>query len=272
MNPPAAVQVICPACRKGVLLASAAAELQVRCPVCAASYRVEEGVVDLLPPGPEAPAALFQTFIQSTPLISLYESIFWRRSWLFEALALISFEREYSLIAADAELASSRYCLDLACGTGIYLRRFARESCDGLVCGLDVSMGVLREAARRSREEGVSNVLLIHGDAVALPFPEEQFDVVNCGSALHLLAEPSVAIAEVHRVLKSDGRFTLAVLRREEGALMDYCSGINKVLFGVGSFSLSGLTGMLEEAGFSAVRCLHAGGVWLVLSARKPGC
>ena len=46
------------------------------------------------------------------------------------------------------------------------------------------------------------------GRAEQLPFPDEKFDVVLCTQVLEYIPDPSVVIAEIYRVLKSN-RFLL---------------------------------------------------------------
>ena len=68
-----------------------------------------------------------QALMEWGPLVQVYESRLWRRSLVWEALFRLSFEREYALIANAARLKETKCLLDLACGPGIYARRFAAE-------------------------------------------------------------------------------------------------------------------------------------------------
>lgn len=217
-----------------------------------------------------SPRSIAQALMEWPPLISIYEGPLWRRSLVATALTRISFGREYALIAAAAELSSATRLLDLACGPGIYARRFAREMRGGLVCGLDLSMPMLRYASRRVRAEGLENVVLIRGSALELPFEESRFDVVNCCGALHLLPDPARALHEVRRVLAPRGRVTIAAFRRRDGAVVETRARIRKRLYGIESFSIASLTSLLERSGFVHVRRLHAAGVWLIMSAETP--
>lgn len=81
--------------------------------------------------------------------------------------------------------------LDLACGSGpLLLTGSGHRS-----VGIDRSTGELRRAARRTRSP------LVRGDAAALPFANETFDVVVCSMALMLFEPVDAALAEVRRVL-----------------------------------------------------------------------
>jgi ubiquinone/menaquinone biosynthesis C-methylase UbiE len=204
------------------------------------------------------------------PLIQIYESRLWRRSAVFSLLAGLSFERECELIAQAAAFEAGHEVLDLACGSGIYTRRFARAVPGGAVVGLDLSAPMLRYAVRTSRQEELENVLLVRGDAMALPFDEERFDRVNCCGALHLFPDAAHVLGEIARVLRPTGRFTVAAIRRGEGAGAERRARRRQQSVGLTAFTPSELEARFERAGLSETRCLHAARSWLIMSAAKP--
>ena len=91
--------------------------------------------------------------------------------------------------------------LDICCGTGnlaaAALTRGAR------VTAIDFAPTMIEIA--RSK---VANARFQVGDAEALPFLNQSFDVALCSFGLWHLAEPGKALAEVARVLKKDGAYT----------------------------------------------------------------
>jgi len=182
------------------------------------------------------------------PLVRVYESRFWRRSLLFAAFLGISFEREYSLIAAAANLKGDERLLDLGCGPGIYARRFARRLPRGHVTGLDLSAPMLRYASKRAQTDGLTNLQLIRGDAMELPFRSEAFQAVNCCGALHLFPEPEQVLKEIHRILGAGGSLTLAVFRHGASPIGRLRADIRRQLYGLNSFSAKELDSMLTTA------------------------
>lgn len=66
------------------------------------------------------------------------------------------------------------------------------------------------EAIRAGKESGVS-VDLIEGNAEDLPYPDGFFDKALCIHLLEHLNDPAKAIAQMARVLKSDGRAVVVV-------------------------------------------------------------
>ena len=97
--------------------------------------------------------------------------------------------------------------LDVACGTGAAARVLAgRVGPQGEVVGIDQNPFMLEVA----RSLGLRNLELRHGDAAALPFEDEEFDLVVCQQGLQFLPEPALAVAEMERVLRPGGRLGLA--------------------------------------------------------------
>lgn len=262
--------VLCPQCGQGSLNLSSLRKQELRCQSCAAVYPITDGVLDLLPGEPRmlSPA---QRTMESEAIVRIYESRWWRRSTVAALLLGISFEQERDLILRTANLSGRETVLDLACGPGIYARPLAQNLPAGTVVGLDISLPMLRYANRRACEEGVSNLVLIHGTALQLPFAAERFDFVNCCGALHLFPNVPRVLGEVHRVLRSGGCFTVAAARRHSGAVAARAGAWRRRIIGIDAFCPDELGSRLQDAGFGHVQCHHAKRVWLIMSARKNG-
>ena len=74
---------------------------------------------------------------------------------------------------------------------------------------LDLSPSLLRLAARRLRE-ATATARLVRGDMTALPFGDASFDAVIVVDALHHVDSMGIVVREVHRVLRTGGRFVVA--------------------------------------------------------------
>jgi ubiquinone/menaquinone biosynthesis C-methylase UbiE len=106
----------------------------------------------------------------------------------------------YDTIAAFG-LRRGATILDVGCGTGIAGGPFAANGFP--LTGVDPSEAMLAKA-----KEQYPNAVFVQGNAEALPFPNERFDVVISAQVFHLV-DRARAIAEANRVLRPAG--TIAI-------------------------------------------------------------
>ena len=92
--------------------------------------------------------------------------------------------------------------LDIAAGTGSSSRPLADAGAD--VIPLDFSKGML-EAGRKRHPD----LAFMQGDALALSFQENEFDVTTISFGLRNTSDTSKALRESFRVLKSGGRMVI---------------------------------------------------------------
>ena len=117
--------------------------------------------------------------------------------WLYDACCALSERfglarwRRWLVDGAEGEV------LDVGCGTGRNLPLFR----PGVrVIGLEPSADTLARARRRA-----PGVLLVQGDAEALPFRSDVFDTVVSGLVFCSVPDAARGLAEVKRVLKPGG-------------------------------------------------------------------
>jgi SAM-dependent methyltransferase len=99
--------------------------------------------------------------------------------------------------------------LDVGCGIGVGAACIAKTfGCR--VVGVDLSERMIGWARRRARQERVGALIqLCTADVLALPFPDDRFDVVVCESVLAFVEDKTRAIGECVRVTKPGGRVGL---------------------------------------------------------------
>ncbi|HEX6975452.1 MAG TPA: ubiquinone/menaquinone biosynthesis methyltransferase, partial [Vicinamibacterales bacterium] len=103
--------------------------------------------------------------------------------------------------------------LDLACGTGDIA--FALADRGVRTVGLDITHRML-QLARAKR----TDVPVVTGDMMALPFPDARFDIVTTGYGIRNVPVIQPAIAEIARVLKPGGVFVSLDFNRPANPLM----------------------------------------------------
>jgi tRNA (uracil-5-)-methyltransferase TRM9 len=104
---------------------------------------------------------------------------------------------------------------DVGCGNGRHLFPGA-EQCSQAV-GIDISQKLLRIVEKKLQYKTYHNISLIHADAVQLPFGDNSFDAVLCIASLHNIKgrrHRRVALQEIFRILKPDGRALISVWSR----------------------------------------------------------
>ena len=94
--------------------------------------------------------------------------------------------------------------LDLGCGTGEITRRLAALYPQARLVGIDILEGNLALARRDSQTLG-SRVQYAQGDAFALDFPDDAFDLVVCRHMSQAVPDFPLVLAEITRVLGPGG-------------------------------------------------------------------
>ncbi len=92
--------------------------------------------------------------------------------------------------------------LEIGCGVGIDLMQFARAGAD--VTARDLTENAVRLATANLAREGYKGDIQ-QGNAEAIDFPDNTFDVVYSHGVLHHTVDTEKSISEVLRVLKPGG-------------------------------------------------------------------
>ena len=126
----------------------------------------------------------------------------------YEELFVKGLFKEWTIRVMDvARIRSGHRVLDVGCGTGVLARDAAmRVGPTGFVAGLDPSPGMLAVA-----KQITPTVEWWQGKAESLPFPNQSFDAAVSQFGLMFFSESQLAISEMLRVLKPQGRIAVAV-------------------------------------------------------------
>jgi len=95
--------------------------------------------------------------------------------------------------------------LDVCCGTADWTIALGEAvGIQGKVCGLDFSKNML--SIGKEKISKFPQIELIHGNAMELPFEENQFDFVTIGFGLRNVPDYMQVLNEMYRVLKPGGK------------------------------------------------------------------
>jgi ubiquinone/menaquinone biosynthesis C-methylase UbiE len=152
--------------------------------------------------------------------------------------------------------------LDIGSGPGNVTASLARAAGpDGLALGVDISEPML---ARAVRAESGPQVGFIRADAQRLPLRDNTVDAVISLAALQLIPDPSAALAEMARVLRSGGR--LSIMVPTAGSTARFWRKLPNA--GAHVFDDDEIGDILEDNGFASVRVKNFGTIQWVRGKR----
>jgi SAM-dependent methyltransferase len=108
---------------------------------------------------------------------------------------------------AQQSIPAGAQVLDVACGTGNLAIIAARRGGD--VSGIDIAANLIDQARARAAAEGL-RIAYEQGDAEALPYVDDQFDLVVSMFGVMFAPRPSIATTEMLRVTRPAGRVAMA--------------------------------------------------------------
>ncbi len=228
------------------------------------------------------------------------ESLFDRTSRTYDALNhLLSFNVDRAwrarLISRSGAAPGSRI-LDVCTGPGDVAIGFARRFPQATVEALDFSTAMIERARSKAARLGLSRRLMFHrGDALALPFAADTFDVVCSSFGLRTLPDHRRGIQEMTRIARTGARVLILEFEPPEGNVFGwlYRWYLHSVMPFVGSLlsgyresytylydsierfpGPQGLLGLMAECGLGRLESERlAGGIaWLFLGTKGiPG-
>ena len=112
--------------------------------------------------------------------------------------------------------------LDIATGTGdVVLSLVADNPQIHMAYGIDLAEGMLDIARIKIKEAGYqSKIMLQKADAQALPFLPATFDAVTISFGIRNIPDLRLALLEMHRVLKKDGRLIILEFSKPQNPLI----------------------------------------------------
>jgi SAM-dependent methyltransferase len=130
----------------------------------------------------------------------------------FDDLDQYHFEKLHHLLRlVDFDAHSGRRVLEVGCGAGVDLARFAKGGAD--VVGVDLASSAIDLARANFAQQGLSGEFRV-ADGEALPFPGDSFDLVYAHGVVQYTTNPQRLVDECRRVLKPGGEAVFQVYNR----------------------------------------------------------
>ena len=158
--------------------------------------------------------------------------------------------------------------LSVGCGPGMILRQVCSFDDSIQATGIDLSAGRVQEAIQKNTAD--ARLKFVQGDAHAMPFPANSFDLVYARMLFEYLAEKERAAAEMVRVCRPGG--TVMIQDLDGQLLWNYPedpalqSAVEKVVGGLGKTGFDAFVGrklfsLAHKAGLKdinvQVECYH---------------
>src|SRR5947209_1087109 len=130
----------------------------------------------------------------------------------FDDLDQYHFEKLHHLLRlVDFDGYRGRTVLDVGCGAGVDLARFARGG--AAVTGVDLAASAIDLARANFEQQGLAGAFQV-ADGERLPFPDNSFDLVYAHGVVQYTADPQRLVEECRRVLKPGGEAVFQVYNR----------------------------------------------------------
>lgn len=174
-------------------------------------------------------------------------------------------------ICSQLNIEKNDYILDIGCGGGVNVKRFAEIiSDDGKVVGLDYS-DVSVEKTTKLNEEFIKEgkVEVVEGSVSEMPFDDGTFDMVTGFETIYFWPNFIEDLKEVNRVLKKDGVLCFGNEARHEDGEMDKYDDLIDLL-DMKIYTDEVLEKSLESAGFKEIELnKNPDNSWICIKAVK---
>lgn len=149
----------------------------------------------------------------------------------------------------DFEINKGSSALDIGCGGGANVARLL-ERCER-ACGVDYSpVAVAKSAMLNAQAIRDRRCEVVEGNAAALPFDDESFDVVTAFETIYFWPDIVTCYRQVRRVLKDGGRFMIV---NESDGTDPWYNSWEDVIGDMHTYTAEEIERDLKTAGFSSV-------------------
>lgn len=169
--------------------------------------------------------------------------------WITGWIMPIMHESIYKLIYPLLELKSDDDLLEVGCGSGHFLKKYANNVRS--IAGLDLSEVMIKIAKRKNKKRiAAGTAEFVQGEASKLPWNDNSFSVVTTMGSFIAFPKPLESLMEMYRVLRPEGRAVIGIeFNKEDG--VDYTKMAED--WGIKILSEEDIRTMMAKAGFSDI-------------------
>jgi len=163
----------------------------------------------------------------------------------------------YANTARILELRPEDDFLEVACGNGYFIRKYA--SYVHSIAALDLSELSVKLATRKNKDRVAAGTAeFVQGDASQLPWEDNRFSVTTAMASFPMLPKPLETLKEIYRVLRPGGRAVVSIeWNAEDGK--DHSMDTKK--HGYRIWTEDDVRNMFKGAGFADVSIKYAKGM-----------
>lgn len=105
------------------------------------------------------------------------------------------------------DVTGAGHVLEIATGTGLIA--FEISNYVARITAIDFAPEMIRVANEKCLQQNNQNIDFLIGNATNLEFPDHHFDLIIASNVMHIFPEPRLALQEMKRVLKDNGKIIL---------------------------------------------------------------
>jgi len=119
-----------------------------------------------------------------------------------------SFSRHFEILRKEYQPIQNNIVLEIATGSGLSSKLI---STNNSYTGIDISVGLLKQAVQKFKDQHFTDAEFFVSTASELPFCDQFFDIVICDLSLNFLGDLDNFITEIKRVMKAGSIFYCSV-------------------------------------------------------------